>query len=274
MGFSLFVGAKSGWGKSFQGQAYLDTNMRGDRFDAVVVLDYKDEFRGLVKEGLARHYGAGPHELAGWGPSEWETLIQTNGHLVIARVSTLDDDGWQGICADIARAVRRIDLATLTAVDEAHVPVPEGEKVPKALTNLAKVGRGEQASSIWMDQRLADVSKKVVGETSAQLFGGFGEKNALNDIARAVDGYPVEIHKPTADRIPGLPEELWATAVDGDEPAPIPVRKFEDAASNTIGSEWIYSDDQGNMERRDTRGLSMQSTHYSPQGVAIEHPDY
>ncbi len=77
--------------------------------------------------------------------------------------------------------------------------------------------------------------------------------------------YPEDVHNPQARSVPHLPEELQA---DGES---IALRRFEDDGS-TVGSEWIYSDNSGNMERRDTREMNMQTTHHGPEGHPIHDP--
>ena len=67
---NLLLAAQSGWGKSFKGQHVIEKNL--PEYDHVVVLDYKDEYRGLVKAGLANWWIGGPRE-AGWSSSTRRT---------------------------------------------------------------------------------------------------------------------------------------------------------------------------------------------------------
>ncbi|MFU1780712.1 hypothetical protein ACM16X_04960 [Haloarcula japonica] len=49
---NLLLAAQSGWGKSFKAQHVMEENI--PEYDHVVVLDFKDEYRGLAKAGLAK----------------------------------------------------------------------------------------------------------------------------------------------------------------------------------------------------------------------------
>jgi hypothetical protein len=49
---------------------------------------------------------------------------------------------------------------------------------------------------------------------------------------------------------------------------------WENEAEETIGSEWIYSDESGEMRRVNTRDMDLQTTHYGKQGNPITLPDY
>jgi len=39
-----------------------------------------------------------------------------------------------------------------------------------------------------------------------------------------------------------------------------------------VGSEWIYSDDDGDRRRIDSRTLSMGSDHHGPEGLDLSKP--
>jgi hypothetical protein len=112
-----------------------------------------------------------------------------------------------------------------------------------------------------------ELDQTVISQCTARLPGGFPDDRDLDKLRKAV-GYPVEIHNPQVDRVPGLPDEL---EVDGES---IPVRRFEDDGGNTTGSEWIYSDDTGRRERRDTSSLSMEAPHVGAHGKGLKPPDY
>lgn len=85
--------------------------------------------------------------------------------------------------------------------------------------------------------------------------------------ARASRSRPTSTSTTTATRVPGLPSELHA---DGESNS---VRKFTEDGK-TVGSEWIYSDDTGTRERRDTRDLQMTAPHYGAQGMDLKEPEY
>lgn len=55
-----------------------------------------------------------------------------------------------------------------------------------------------------------------------------------------------------------------------DDGEAVSVRKWTDGTGHPVGSEWIYSDDSGTQERRDTRRLSMESQHVGAEGIDIE----
>ena len=53
---------------------------------------------------------------------------------------------------------------------------------------------------------------------------------------------------------------------------PQSLQKQENDHGDTIGSEWVYSDNSGERERQSTAGLAdeMASTHYGNQGKGIK----
>ncbi len=267
MTFHQLMGAKSGWGKSRETQVWAEQNMAGDTFDGVVVLDFKDEFRGLVKAGFASFWGAGDDE-AGWSAGHWRPVIERNPNLVIAKHDQMDAETWrEQVCQPVVAACRQLgDL--LIVIDEAHYVVPQDGAIPDSISGLGTTGRGEGVSSILVTQRMQMIDEDFVSQLTAWMLGGFGSDNDRGKLGGIVDGYPVEVHNPTADRVPNLPEQL---CVDGEA---LPVRKYKNDAGQTIGSEWIYSNEAGELDRYDTRYSTMQSTHYGQSGNAIERPDY
>lgn len=254
----------SGWGKSYHAQAIMEASIGA--FAYFCVLDFKDEYRGLVEAGLASHFIVGPAE-ARWSRATWREFFEANGAVVLAR-HQLPPEEWRTVAARVVGALR--DLApesegSLVAIDEAHFVAPQRGSVAAEIEGLATTGRGEGASSLWITQRLAKLEETVVSQADETLAGGF---ESSNDRAKLDPEYPEAVHNPTADHVPGLPEAL---RVDGES---IPLRLFEDDAGHTIGSEWIYSNSKGDRERRDTRDMSMESTHYGPEGNPIQDPDY
>lgn len=266
MSFHQLMGAKSGWGKSRETQVWAEENIRGTTFDGVVILDYCDEFRGLVKAGLADWWGAGDVEAA-WSADEWRAVINDNPNLVVAKHDQMDAETWrEQVCQPVVAACRQLgDI--LIIIDEAHFVVPQDGTIPDAISGLGTTGRGEGASSILVTQRMQMVDEDFVSQLTAWMLGGFGSDTDRNKLGGIVDGYPVEVHNPTADRVGNLPEELY---VDGEA---LPVRKFK-KNDQTIGSEWIYSNEAGELARYDTRHSTMESTHFGQSGNAIERPDY
>ncbi|WP_436924965.1 helicase HerA domain-containing protein [Halosimplex amylolyticum] len=255
--------AKTGWGKSYYSQAVIEVNI--PKYDITVLFDPKDEYRGLVKAGYLKHFIVGPAE-AGWSTDQWQTFLGKNPRVVLAkyRLGTKD---WQQVAVRVTRAVRRLCRAGhtgLLAFDEAH-NVAEQHSLPEELGNLATTGRGEGASSIWITQRAAKLDEDIISQCGERLLGGFTSDADLDKL-RKVTEYPMDIHNPSAATQTAVPDEL---KVDGKG---IPLRRFEDDNGNTTGSEWIFSDDYGEIERRDTSNVSMQSTHYGPEGQEIADP--
>lgn len=257
----------SGWGKSFHGQAILEAAI--PEFVSTVVLDYKDEYRGLVKAGLLDFFIVGPRE-AEWSVDDWRLFLQSNPTVVLARYQ-LGSDAWREVSANIIEAARGHagpGYPTLIAVDEAHIAAPEQGKVPEATKNLATTGRGEGASSLWMDQRASALSKDVLTQADETIIGGFKEKTDRN--ALSVE-YPVDVHNPALSTVSGLDSFPELMPKSGE---PVPLRRFEDEDGSTIGSEWIYANDKGEVERRNTRDMEMESTHFAPEGFSIPDPTY
>lgn len=82
-----------------------------------------------------------------------------------------------------------------------------------------------------------------------------------------MSGYPADIHNPHGDISPArVPDDLLAN----DEHATL--RQLEDDDGNTVGSEWIYSTQQGDRRRFDTRGLDPGVPHYSPDDDGLNLP--
>jgi len=143
------------------------------------------------------------------------------------------------------------------------------ESTPDPITGLATTGRGEGNSSIWVTQRLATLESTVVSQATSRLLGGFSDSNDLDRLRGNLD-YPVEAHRPGGHSVPDLPESLHA-----DDEGAISVRKWEDRHDGeriVTGSEWLYSDDAGEMWRRNTANIEMKSTHYGAPGRTIDFP--
>jgi hypothetical protein len=254
--------AKTGWGKSWYAQAVIEANV--PKYDILALLDYKDEYRGLVKAGYLKHYIVGPEELA-WSVSDWVHFLGRNPKVVLAKFG-LDAEEWGEVAVRVTKATRRLcrrGHTGLLAFDEAHHLAPEGS-VPDELRSLATTGRGEGASSLWITQRAAMLAEDIIAQCGEKLLGGFTSDADLKKL-RKVTEYPNEIHNPNAAR-QMVPEELQ---VDGDG---IPLRRFEDDSGSLVGSEWVFSNDAGELERRDTREVEMSSTHHGPEGQEIADP--
>jgi len=260
---NLLLAAQSGWGKSFKTQHVIEQNL--PEYDHVLVLDYKDEYRGLVLEDLARLWIAGPRET-GWSSATWHDFLAENKKVVLARHDQMTKDEWTQICAAAIRGARRLG-DVLIVVDEAHFVAPQSGKVPSAIEGLATTGRGEGASSIWITQRPAKAEETVVAQCQARLLGGFESDADLSKIG-GITEYPEDLHNPGNERVPGAPDAL----LPEDRETPESLQKTENEDGDTVGSEWIYSDNTGERERRDTEGVAeeMASTHYGRQGKGIK----
>lgn len=70
-----------------------------------------------------------------------------------------------------------------------------------------------------------------------------------------------KVHPRDEDRLSDLPDGL---RVDGK---PLALRRFTDDEGHTVGSEWVYTDDE-TTERLDSRDFERQSTHYGMTGSA------
>ena len=259
---NLLVAAQSGWGKSFKGQHVMEKNL--PEYDHVVVLDFKDEFRGLCKAGLASWWIAGPRERE-WSRSAWRQFFGANPKVVLARHTDLGVEEWQAVAATVVAAAR--DLGdVLIIIDEAHFVAPQTGSVPKVIEGLATTGRGEGASSVWITQRPAKTEETVLSQCQARLLGGFESDADLSKVEGIVE-YPKELHNPQVNVAGTVPEELLP---EGRE-TPQSLQKHENDAEEVIGSEWIYSDSTGARERQSTLGLAeeMQTTHHGKQGKKV-----
>jgi len=250
------IAAKSGWGKSWMCQWWTEDN--APEYDYLLVLDYKDEYRGLVKHGLAKWAAAGPGEV-GATAANWGDVLKETGALVLSRYR-LRTEQWRDVCADTIRAARSLDGSVLVVIDEAHFVAPQSEGYPDVIEGLATTGRGERVSSMWVTQRLARLDETVIAQMMVRMLGGFSSDADLAKVGKVID-YPVDVHNPQVSTVSGLPEDLEA-----DDAGAVPCRLFD------IGSEWIYSTDSGDARRVDSSALSMDSTHYGPEREDLSTP--
>jgi len=254
------IAAKSGWGKSWLAQWWLEDNI--ENYPHVVVLDRRDEFRGLVKSGDASHMIVGPRE-ADVSSSAWQDFIVENGRTVLARYR-LNGEDWTRVAAEIAHAAMNVDDDVLVLIDEAHKVAPEKGTYPDALETLATEGRGSVAS-VWVTQRLAKLDETPISEMMMYLLGGFKSDSDVSKAGRNI-GYSRTVHKVGEGNIGGLSQDLHAP-----DSGPVPLRKFTENGQ-VVGSEWIYSDDDGKRRRINTRDLDMESTHYGPESLSLSIP--
>ncbi|WBE14027.1 packaging ATPase [Saline Natrinema sp. J7-1 virus 1] len=266
--------ATSGWGKGYNAQAWMEANLPDVDFAAV--LDYKDEYRGLVKgtepsrpeTDLCSWFIAGPDEVEK-PVAFWRTLIEQAERVIIPRYR-IDGDEWRQVCGNVAAAMRQLfedhpKSSSLLAIDEAHAVAPQRGSYPEAIKKAAKVGRGEGLSTLWITQELQDIDNRIIGMWTDTILGGFRTEAALD--ALSIE-YPAAIHntnlKPS--QCPSLPSELQ---VNGED---LPLRKFTDDAGDITGSEWVYALEGGEIERVNTANVTMHSHHYGNQGESLESP--
>lgn len=267
--------AKSGWGKGWHLQAWMETN--APRYKYFVCLDYADEFRGLVKSGLATHYIVGPREAEAWGVKEWKQAIRQNPRLILARHHIKPAEWRENVAAPVIQALQELaheseDASALGVIDEAHWVAPQKGSVPDPVEEIATSGRSEGLSTMWATQRLTKLEEDVLGQMMFQIIGGYTSSGDLGKVASAVE-YPDEIHNPQtppSQLSNALPDALQ---VDGET---VPLRRFTEGEGDderTIGSEWVFSDDSGEIRRIDTREVEMEATHYGDEGMKLVPPD-
>jgi len=250
------IAAQSGWGKSWVTQQRIESNI--DSFDAVVVLDYCDEYRGLAKAGLAKWLGVGQQE-ATLSVDGWRRLMDEHGAIVAARA--VGAATWrEDVAATVAQAAFEYDGDVLIVVDEAHFVARMRKATPKPVEELATTGRGAGVASIWVTQKIAKLDSVVSSQCDRKMLGGFIDPNDI-DRVDGVTVYNGDLHNPQLDTVRGLPDELLD----------------DDGESSTLshtdpGSEWIYSTRDGDYDRIDSSRLSMDSTHYGPEGSTLNKP--
>ncbi|MFB6302777.1 MAG: ATP-binding protein [Haloferacaceae archaeon] len=257
------IAAQSGWGKSFFALAYVVNNLAD--YDAAVILDYKDEFRGIAEEGMADWLIGGPAERDA-GREWWDQALRESDALVVCRHSSMAPEDWRALAATAIEAAREYDGKTLTWAEEAHFIAPQRGSYPEVIRGLATTGRGELAHSVWSTQRFAEIDKTVATQADERILGGFDGDN-IDRVSSVVSGYPADIHDPQAN----VPAERVPDALVADD-GHTTVRQFEDDAGKTIGSEWIYSTQSGDRRRVDTRGLDAGVPHYSPDDDGMDLP--
>lgn len=237
------VAAMSGWGKSWTAQARIEEWL--DRFDYVILADYKDEYRGLAKYG-SFSWAACTHNLASLSSDGWRLFIEDNPLLVVAR--DVPTETWQTVVARIATAMQELKGDGLVAIDEAHFLAPQKGTYPEAIKRLATTGRGNGVASMWISQRLQEMDETPISQADARLLGGFESDRDRAKIAGYIP-YDVSVHDPAGEDS---------------------LQRYPADSGGLEGSEWMYSNTNGEQRRVDTREWSMESTHYG--GVAPDLP--
>jgi hypothetical protein len=257
--------AMSGYGKSYTGQSIQEENIPD--YDHVVVLDEGDEYTGLVEHfESVRRWIVGPREAEA-SVRDWKTFLEQNPEVQLPRHNLVRED-WKEVCDRIVAATRRLEGTVLLVLDEAHLVAPQEGSVPDNIEWLATTGRKNGYSTIIITQRPAKLDKDILSQLQGLFAGGFNEEN---DREALDPEYPADLHDPTKSGVRRVPEELYPDDTDTSQPCP-PVRRFTDPKGNTVGSEWIYSDLDGNRRRIDTRNTEMESTHYAPEGEKLKLP--
>lgn len=257
---NLAFGAMTGWGKTWASQAYTERNL--DEFEMIVLMDYKDEYRGLVEafdiERLTIPAGAEAISVGTWA----ETLAD-HPRVQLARAGATTEQ-FRETMANVVLALSEIDRTQFVVVDEAHKLMPQREACPDPFITLATTWHGDGMGVVYISQRWTELEETILAQCQASMLGGF---QSLNDLAKieAVE-YPVQVHQAMSERVDQpLPDALL---VDGE---PLTLRQFTEGGE-TVGSEWIYSD-VSTLRRIDTREWTLESTHYGSDRKQIRHPE-
>lgn len=270
----MFIGAASGWGKGYLAQTVAERNIRGDRFDRVVVLDTSDEFRGLCSKehgpGYAKQWTATGTESEAFGPDEWRQLIEANEALVIGR-GVAKEDWRETVAPNVILGCRHSDDDVLIIIDEAHGVAPQRSGYPDDTRELATDGRSEggaATSSAWLSQRPAQVDKDVIGNCNARFLGGFEDTNSLGSLDDVLP-YPKDLHASG-----GQPVHISNDDLLGADGEAVSVRKWTEPDENgepqTVNSEWIYSDETGQLARKESNDYDPQCDHVGASGKRID----
>ncbi|QSG06462.1 ATP-binding protein [Halapricum desulfuricans] len=254
------VGAKTNWGKSYAAQYLAEQNI--DEFEGLVILDYKDEFTGLVEEYDDVRRLTIPSGAQNISPEKWAEKVDENPKVQLARTTATTEE-FREVAGNVAEALSLWEKTAFVVIDEAHKVAPQSQ-APDPLVTLATTWHGDGYGVLWITQRWAEIETTIVAECEASMLGGFRDPNDLGRI-EAVE-YPPEVHQSISTRVDrAVPEELL---VDGE---PLTLRRFEDDEGHTIGSEWVYADDT-TLRRVDSREWELQSTHYGSDRKRINQP--
>ncbi|GGL57913.1 ATP-binding protein [Halocalculus aciditolerans] len=270
----LALASATGTGKSYTGQAVTEFNLRDDEdgfgdsdreYDGVVALDYCDEFRGLVKAGMAKHWLVGERELS-WSAEQWATFLKRNPSVILAK-HELSDEQWREVCDTVIAGIRLLDLDLLLVVDEAHTVAPQATKLLPNIRWLAQTGRKRGISAIWITQKLSEIDKVVISQATAWLMGGFKEENDLNKLSGVLD-YDEDVHKLGGHSVPSIAGRDELLPADG-EARSVRVHREGD---QTVGMEFVFSDDEGTTARLNTQDWNPKAPHYAREGNKISIP--
>lgn len=258
---NLAFGARTNWGKTYVSIGYIERN--ADDYDLTVVLDYKDEYSGLVETGYLKRLTA-PPGLETASREQWAEMTAGTDGLQVARAG-MTDDAWREMLATLIRALAADDRSVFLVLDEAHRFAPQRGGYPDEIDTLATTYHGDGFGVVWLTQRFAKLDEDILSQCTASMLGGFGSGADLDKVGNIVE-YNPDVHNADLSRVTGsVPDALQ---VDGEA---VPLRRFTDDAGNTVGSEWVYSDDTS-LRRIDSRDLSMESPHYGSDRKRINHP--
>ena len=253
------VGAKTNWGKSYAAQYLAEQNI--PEFEGLILLDYKDEFTGLVEAFDVKRLTV-PSGAENITPEKWLDTLSNYPRVQLARTSATTEQ-FREVAANVAEALGQWERSAFVVIDEAHKVAPQSQ-APDPLVTLATTWHGDGYGVLWITQRWAEIETTIVAECEASMLGGFRDPNDLGRI-EAVE-YPPEIHQSVGTRVNRqVPDELL---VDGEA---LTLRRFENDAGHTIGSEWVYSDDT-TLRRIDSRNWQLESTHYGSDRKRISQP--
>lgn len=270
----LLVSAASGWGKGYLAQVLAERNIRGDRYDRVVVLDTSDEFRGLCSKdhgpGYAKQWSATQRERDAFGADEWRQLVEANEALVVGRGVSKGD--WrEEVVPDVILGCRESDMDVLIVIDEAHGVAPQDQGYPTVTKELTTDGRtegGAATSSMWLTQRLAQTDKNVTGNCTARFLGGYEDVSTLNSI-KDVLPYRKDLHASG-----GQPVNVQNDDLLGADGEAVSVRKWTepgpDGEPQTVNSEWIYTDETGKIARKESNDYNPRCDHVGASGKRID----
>jgi len=256
---NLAFAAQTGWGKTYVSHSYIERN--APDYDVTIVLDYKDEYSGLVESGYLKRMTA-PSGTENVTPEQWRDIVQGESGLQIVRAGLLDEQ-WQELLANLILALEAIDESVFLVLDEAHRFAPQSGGYPDVIDNLATTYHGDGFGVVWLFQRFAKIDKDILSCCTASMLGGFQTTQDIEQLDTIE--YNPDVHLETRQRVASLPESL---CVDGE---PLALRRRKDDEENTVGSEWIYAEG-ATTERHDSREFEMESTHYGSDRKSIKHP--
>lgn len=251
--------AQTGWGKTYVSHSYIEQN--AEDYDLTVVLDYKDEYSGLVETGHLKRMTA-PSGAEDITPDQWRGIVDGLDGLQVVRAG-LKDDQWQEVLANLILALEAMDVSVFLVLDEAHRFAPQRNSYPEEISTLATTYHGDGFGVVWLFQRFAKIDKDVLGSCTASMLGGFGTTNDIDQLDTIE--YNADVHMMEKTRVRHLSDDL---CVDGE---PLALRRFTDDEGHTVGSEWIYSEG-GDRRRLDSREFEMHSEHYGSDRKRIKHP--